>query len=86
MLLAQGCSAYSSSGGPVSNNSKAQFAASPDLNAELVNAIIASLDAHTSMSTQALNSADVQRGLKDILLNHARLWETLRERASGWLS
>jgi hypothetical protein len=29
------------------------------------------LDAHTSMSTQALNSAMVQQGLKDILLNHA---------------
>jgi hypothetical protein len=31
------------------------------------------------MSTQALNSSTVQDGLKDILLNHARLWETLRD-------
>ena len=53
------------------NNSKQQFATSPDLNAELVNAIISALDAHTAMSTQALNSPDVQRGLKDILLNRA---------------
>jgi hypothetical protein len=30
------------------------------------------------MSTQALNSEKVQAGLKDILLNHARLWESLR--------
>jgi len=40
-----------------------------------VNAIISALDAHTAMSTQALNSPDVQRGLKDILLNHAALYE-----------
>jgi type I restriction enzyme R subunit len=65
------------------NNSKQQFATSPDLNSELLNAIIGALDAHTAMSTQALNSPDVQRGLKDILLNHSRLWETLRDRAAG---
>lgn len=34
------------------------------------------------MSTQALNSATVQSGIKDILLNHLDLWETLRERAA----
>ena len=39
------------------------------------------LDAHTAMSTQALNSASVQSGIKDILLNHASLWETLRDQA-----
>ena len=48
------------------NNSKQQFATSPDLNTELVNAIISALDAHTTMSTQALNSPDVQSGSKDI--------------------
>jgi hypothetical protein len=31
------------------------------------------------MSTQALNSPTVQNGMKDILLNHARLYETLRD-------
>lgn len=41
------------------------------------------LDAHTDMSKQALNSATVQSGMKDILLNHAGLWESLRERAAG---
>jgi type I restriction enzyme, R subunit len=41
------------------------------------------LDAHTAMSRQALNSATVQSGMKDILLNYAGLWEALRERASG---
>ena len=64
------------------NNSKEQFANSPDLNAELLNAIMGALDAHTLMSTQALNSLAVRSGLKDILLNHAGLWETLREQAS----
>jgi len=39
------------------------------------------LDAHNAMSMQALNSATVQAGLKDILLNHARLYESLRAQA-----
>jgi type I restriction enzyme R subunit len=60
------------------NNSKQQFATSPDLNVELLNAIMGALDAHNAMSTQALNSLDVQRGLKDILLNHSDLYERLR--------
>jgi len=64
------------------NNTKEQFANSPDLKSELLNAIMGALDAHTVMSTQALNSSTVQSGLKDILLNHAGLWETLRDRAS----
>ncbi len=40
------------------------------------------LDAHRAMSTQALNSGAVQRGIKDILLNHSRLWESLRDKAA----
>ena len=64
------------------SNTKEQFANSPDLKAELLNAIMGALDAHTTMSTQALNSAAVRDGMKDILLNHAALWETLRDRAS----
>jgi type I restriction enzyme, R subunit len=65
------------------NNTKEQFANSPDLKTELLNAIMGALDAHTSMSTKALNSPTVQAGLKDILLNHSDLWETLRARAAG---
>lgn len=61
------------------SNAKEQFANSPDLDAELDNAIMAALDAHTALSTQALNSVDVRRGIKDFLLNHARLWESLRD-------
>lgn len=64
------------------NNSKEQFANSPDLKTELMNAIMGALDAHTAMSTQALNSTTVQNGMKDILLNHSRLWETLRDQAA----
>jgi type I restriction enzyme R subunit len=64
------------------NNTKEQFANSPDLQSELMNAIIGALDAHTLMSTQALNSETVRGGIKDILLNHARLWEALRSKVS----
>ncbi len=60
------------------NNTKEQFASSPDLKTEIVNAIMAALDAHNSLSTQALNSTAVQNGIKDILLNHSGLWEALR--------
>jgi type I restriction enzyme R subunit len=64
-------------------NSKEQFANSPDLKTELMNAIMGALDAHTLMSTQALNSPLVQSGIKDILLNHAHLYETLRGQAGA---
>lgn len=64
------------------SNSKEQFAASPDIDRELANAIIEALDAHSAMSTKALNSESVKRGIKDILLNHTALWELLRERAA----
>ena len=62
------------------NNTKEQFANSPDLQSEMMNAIIGALDAHMAMSTQALNSEIVREGIKDILLNHAHLWETLRSK------
>ena len=64
------------------NNTKEQFSNSPDLKTELLNAIMGALDAHTSLSSQALNSPTVQRGIKDILLNNARLWETLRDQVA----
>ncbi len=65
------------------SNSKEQFANSPDLNKALVDAIIFAFEAHQAMSSQALGSAKVQAGLKDILLGPAQLYEALRERASG---
>jgi hypothetical protein len=33
------------------------------------------------MSTQALNSEQVRSGIKDVLLNYANLWESLRQKA-----
>jgi type I restriction enzyme R subunit len=60
------------------NNTKEQFANSPDLDAELMNAILDALDAHNSMSKKAIDSENVRKGLKNILLNHAGLWELLR--------
>jgi type I restriction enzyme, R subunit len=65
------------------NNTKEQFGNSPDLKHELMNAIMSALDAHTAMSTQALNSESVQTGMKDILLNHAGLYEGLRSAAQS---
>ena len=62
-----------------SNNTKEQFANSPDLKSELLNAIMGALDAHNAMSTQALNSETVQLGIKDVLLNNAGLYESLRD-------
>lgn len=60
------------------NNSKEQFANSPDLNSELMSAIIDAFAAHTTMSKQALDSQRVRDGLKDILLGPAMLYEALR--------
>jgi type I restriction enzyme R subunit len=66
------------------NNTKEQFANSPDLGKELLNAIIGALEAHTAMSTQALGSEAVRNGLKDVLLGPAQLYESLRgENASN---
>lgn len=62
------------------NNTKEQFAASPDLAKELLNAIMDALSAHTTMSKQALESEQIRHGLRDILLDQAGLYEALRER------
>jgi type I restriction enzyme R subunit len=64
------------------NNTKEQFANSPDLASELMNAIMDALAAHTSMSRQALDSDKVRHGLKDILLGPAQLYEALRSRGA----
>jgi type I restriction enzyme R subunit len=61
------------------NNSKEQFANSPDLDNSLMNAIMEALDAHNLMSSQALSSESVRKGLKAILLGPAELYEALRE-------
>lgn len=65
------------------NNTKEQFANSPDLSNELMNAIMDAFTAHTTMSKQALNSEKVRHALKDILLGPAQLYEALREQGSA---
>jgi type I restriction enzyme R subunit len=64
-------------------NSKAQFEASPTLDAELMNAIIEAMDAHQKMSQMAIDSLKVRAGLKDLLLGPGKLYEALRERRGG---
>ena len=65
------------------NNTKQQFGSSPTLAAGITDAIMDAMDAHVTMSRQALNSAEIREGIKDILLNYAGLWEALREKANG---
>jgi type I restriction enzyme R subunit len=60
------------------SNSKEQFAASPDLPRETLQAIIAAYDSHTAMSTQALNSRRTQEGIIHLLLSFGKLYEELR--------
>lgn len=64
------------------SNTKEQFANSPDLKTEILNAVMSALEAHEKMSTQVLNSETVREGLKDVLLGPAGLYEALRGPAS----
>ncbi len=65
------------------NNTKEQFANSPDLSNELMNAIMDAFAAHTTMSKQALNSEKVRHAIKEILLGPAQLYEALRSRGDA---
>ena len=65
------------------SNSKEQFASSPDLARAQQDAIIDALDAHQAMSSQALNSPDLQRRMLELLLGNFNLWEGLREKAGS---
>lgn len=49
-----------------SNNTKAQFANSPTLSKEIMNAVMDALAAQTVMSKQAFDSPRVHEGLKDV--------------------
>ena len=64
------------------NSTKQQFADSPDLKKEIMNAVMNALEAHTAMSTQALSSESVREGLKNVLLGPAKLYEALREQSA----
>lgn len=65
------------------SNSKEQFSNSPDLATEIMNAVMDALAAHSTMSKQALASAKVREGLKDVLLGPGQLWEGLRAQRGG---
>jgi type I restriction enzyme R subunit len=65
------------------SNTKEQFANSPDLSKELMNAIMDAFAAHGTMSKQALDSEKVRAGLKDILLGPAQLYEALRAQSDA---
>jgi type I restriction enzyme R subunit len=65
------------------NNSKEQFANSPDLAKGILDAIMDAFSAHTTMSKQALESAKVRSGLKDVLLGPAHLYEALRAKGES---
>jgi type I restriction enzyme R subunit len=62
-----------------SNNTKVQFANSPDLMPALIDATIESQEAHAAMSTQVLESDRIRHALLDILLGPGQLYEALRE-------
>ena len=61
------------------NNSAEQFANSPDLQNQLIDAIVTAMAAHETMSRQALSDDSVQRGLLRILLGPVGLYRALRE-------
>lgn len=65
------------------NNTKEQFANSPDLSSELMTAIMDAFAAHNTISRQALDSEKVRNGLRNILLGPAQLYEALRERSDS---
>lgn len=65
------------------NNTKEQFAASPDLAIEILGAVMDALTAHTAMSKQALETEKLRADMKDVLLGACKLWEGLRAKATG---
>ncbi len=60
------------------NNTKAQFANSPTLATEIMNAVMDALTAHSAMSRQALESQRVRNDLREVLLGPGQLYEALR--------
>ena len=60
-----------------------QFANSPDLTKEIMGAVMDALTAHTAMSKQALESAQLRADMKDVLLGAGKLWEGLRAKSAS---
>ena len=65
------------------NNTKEQFANSPDLDQQIMDAVMDALASFSSMSKQALESAKIRLELKEILLGPAGLYEALKNKAKG---
>ena len=65
------------------NNSKEQFANSPDLTGAILDAIMDAFEAHSMMSKQALDSEVVRAGLKEVLLGPGNLYEALRAKSES---
>jgi type I restriction enzyme R subunit len=63
------------------NSTKEQFADSPDLAKEIMNAVMGALSAHSAMSKQALESEKLRSDMKEVLLGAGKLWEGLRKKA-----
>ena len=57
------------------NNTKEQFANSPDLDQQIMDAVMDALSSFSSMSRQALESAKIRLELKEILMGPAGLYE-----------
>lgn len=64
------------------SNQKEQFDNSPLLKAAIMDAVIDAMDAHSTMSRQALESQPIQDGLKAALMGPGRLYEALREQGT----
>jgi type I restriction enzyme R subunit len=65
------------------NNSKEQFANSPDLHSEIEAAVMDSMDAQSELSKKALNSEVILDGLKALMLNQLGLYEELKKKVSA---
>lgn len=63
------------------SNTKEQFSSSPDLMPKQLDAVITSLDAHQSMSSQVVNDVSLQKRMLELLLGNLNLYEDLRARA-----
>ena len=62
------------------NNTKEQFANSPDLTRGIVDAVMDAYAAHASMSKQALESERIRTELRNVLLGPGQLYEALLSR------
>lgn len=65
------------------NNTKEQFANSPDLDDRILDAVMDALSAFSSMSKQALESAKIRMEMKEILLGPAGLYDALRAKGTA---